>query len=504
MRAFRLPLGRRDSYDQTPWNHPFLTSENIAGFRGYSEAVWSFALAHWRERASTQLDAGFAVNMAQTMYKWARLAQAQGLSVALYPSVMDTTAINMPEWEDFDGEYPDILDGEGFRRAHPELVPSVPSRVIPMDGLGVYRAYRRFTRGDRRPLHQLMAAQHGLRHEPLMAYRGVYPYLKWASALARHDVVCIASNAIPAYLCGRPYCAFSVGGDLQIDCGRADSYGEAMGLSFNAARFLLLSNPHALGHCRRLGFTNAVYLPYAMDDDRYCPGEGRVRRLWESEHGAGVYILTTCRIDSRVKGLGREVLDALGRVASDRPQARFVFLGWGREVGALRQWIARSGSPRQFIVLPPVGKTRLIDYYRSSDLILDQLVWGYYGATALEAAAVGKPVVMRIRKEHYAPLYSGDVAPIDDAGSPSEIRERLIHYVDHPGRRIERGSELRQWLVRNHGAARTVPLLLALLTLAADRAPLPAGLESPIHRPETEDERSYHARCRRRRGRRAG
>ncbi len=46
------------------------------------------------------------------------------------------------------------------------------------------------------------------------------------------------------------------------------------------------------------------------------------------------------------------------------------------------------------------------------------------------------------------------------------------------------------------GEERTVPLLLTLLRVAADQAPLPEDLVSPLLDPESKGATDYHASCR--------
>jgi glycosyltransferase involved in cell wall biosynthesis len=483
------------SADPKPWTHPFLTAENIRRFREYSEAVWQIALDHHR-RHPEPLRAAFLVNMAQNMYKWARLATEYGWAATLYLHPLDQTALNFPQWEEFDGEYNNLFDGLGFCGSHPQLRPAVPCRSIPMDSEGLAEAYVRFINGEREDLYRQLARTPGVRHEAFFAYQGVAPYLAWVRDLITFDVIYAASSPIAAYLSGRPYCAFSVGGDLQLDCGRGDTLGAIMGLAFNGARFLMLSNPHPLAHCRRLGLGNALYLPYAMDDERYCPGTGQARNEWETRWGPGVYVLSTCRIDSSVKGNSETLSDVLASVARARPQVRFAFLAWGKDAEQLRAKVCQQGLEGQVLFLPPVGKKRLIDYYRSCDIVLDQFVYGYYGATGLEAAAVGKPVIMRLNEHHYAPLYAGDVAPVENVAALSEIQEALLRLVDNQELRQERGLRMRDWLVRNHGSRKVMPLLLALLRLTADRVPLPNDLMHPLNDPLTEAELTHHEACR--------
>jgi glycosyltransferase involved in cell wall biosynthesis len=484
----------RNSFDRTPWLHPYLSEINIKRFREYSEAVWEIAMEYASQNAKS-LKTGFVVNMNQNMYKWAKLAEENGAQSVLFLNPMDHTALNRPEWEEFDGESSNPMDATMFLRKNPNLKAKVPCLSVPMDGSQLLQAFTDFTWEDRRPLARLMAQSKGMRHEVLLGYAGFYPYYEWAKSLTEFDVLYTTGPAVAAYASGRPYCVFSFGGDLIFDAGRGDAYGEATLLSYNAARFLFLSNPHTLAYSRRLGLTNAVYLPYPMDDNRYSPGVGQARKSWETEYGKGVYVLMTSRLDAEYKGQDDAFFNALKRAAKERPVLRFVFLAWGENASDFQAKIRNSGLQEQFIILDPVGKQKLIDYYRSCDIVLDSFAFGYYGVTALEAASIGKPVIMKLRMEHYAPLYRDDVMPVFNAATPDEIVAALLLLCDDNALRLRIGNKMRQWLVRTHGEKRTVPLMLALLRLAANRVPLPDDLIHPLLDLETEEEKEYHESC---------
>lgn len=481
------------SVDETPWEHPFLGPSSVADFRAYSEAVWAFAREHNERRASLPRCA-FVVNMAQNMYKWAALCAERGAQAELFPHGWDRSAVNAPEWEEFDGTWPDPLDGDGFLAAHgAALRLRVPVQRVPLHGEAFRDAYASFARGDRRALLRLAGRHPGLQLGYLFAAPVLAPYLEWAVALQRFDVAYAASIPLAALLSGRPYLTATVGGDLIYDCGRGDAYGELMSLAFASARFCVVSNPHPLAHARRLGLSNLLHLPYPMDDHVYAPGPSALRARWEAERGEGVYVLSTARLDARWKGRDGSFLRGLLEAARQRPELRFAYVSWGEDRGAFEDRVARSGLADRFLRLEPAGKRRLLEYYRASDLVLDQLAFGYYGATALEAAAVGKPVLMRHRVDHYAPLYAGDPFPAVDVRSAEDLCEQLVELAERPERRAELGETTRAWLVRHHGRERTVPVLLALLALAADGTPLPSDLRSPLETPLSDAEREYHA-----------
>ena len=71
--------------------------------------------------------------------------------------------------------------------------------------------------------------------------------------------------------------------------------------------------------------------------------------------------------------------------------------------------------------------------YRSADIIVDQLRIGWYGVLAVEAFALGKPVVAYIRDDLWA--RHGDRLPVWNA-NPLTIKERLRELIgDLPARR---------------------------------------------------------------------
>lgn len=506
------------SIDNHPWDHPFLTPAHIKRFRDCSDKVWSYA-ASYSQRFPRTLDCAFAVNMAQNMYKWAALAQEYGANATLYLNPQDASAISRPEWEEFDGEHEDLLNGRSFVENNPGIKLRVPCLQGPNEGSELWAAYhpKRINRiklllariiGRRSPslnriilsnwtaVAALRLRSPSVRHSPLIHFQGAYPYFRWAEMLAKHDVTYIASTPFPAYASGQPYCICSVGGDLQFDCGRLGDHGRAMRAAFEGAHSIFVSNPVTLAHCRRFGLTNAVYLPYPMDTNRYSPGECTSREDWKRRFGGDVFVLTTSRIDKGVKGHSDAYFEMLMRLAGLRPEVRFIFLGWGTDAEEFRRRVTSVGLEKRVIMLSPVGKKRLIDYYRSCDIVLDQFVYGYFGATALEAAAVGKPVVMKLREEQYRPLYNEDLPPVFNASTPDEIQEHLLKLIDSYKLRVEVGKRTREWLVRNHGEQKTVPLMLALLRLAAENIRLPPDLDNPLRDALSPLELDYHQMCR--------
>ena len=144
-----------------------------------------------------------------------------------------------------------------------------------------------------------------------------------------------------------------------------------------------------------------------------------------------------------------------------------------------------------------MGKLKLIDYYRSSDVVLDQMVYGYYGATALEAASVGKPIIMKLRLEQYNALQNEDVFPVLNVENQQEMNHAILELSLNNEKCEQLGQLCREWVVRVHGEETTVPLMINLLRLAKDNVKLPQEIQdmNPIKNSLTNEEIAYHKNC---------
>lgn len=479
--------------DHTPWNHPFLTQTNLDAFRAYGECVWDFVSDYVERNPLPDLRIGLTNNLAQNLYNWGRLLSERGADVTLIPDPQDFTVLSCPEWEEYDGEWDGIFDGPKFLKSRRDTT-RIPVVRLEHSDLGSLAALDQYVHGNRLPLLAMMNAAPTVRFLELNLFYQCGGLTNLATELGNYDVLCTQSSSpIASYFSGRPYSSLYVGGDLQHDCGRGDWYGRLMHYAFGRSRFLFVGGPDGIAYSRRLGLRNAVFFPTPIDTTRYSPGEGAARARWTAQTGKEVFVLTTARIDSGVKGNGAELITTLEGVARRFPQVCFVFLKWGNDRDRLADRLEQSPQRDSFLLLSPVGKRRLIDYYRSADVVLDQFVYGYYGMTGFETAAVGKPIVINLRTQHYAPLYSGDVMPANHAANPEEIAEQLTALIPNPEYRAEQGRKMRGWALRNHNDTTNVERLHTMLMFTFRNRPLPElEVPNPLASEFTMQEHDYH------------
>jgi hypothetical protein len=100
---------------------------------------------------------------------------------------------------------------------------------------------------------------------------------------------------------------------------------------------------------------------------------------------------------------------------------------------------------------------RELRYYQSqSDVFVDMLTTGFFGATAREGMMLGKPVVCYLRPEWMDQIRRELPAYVDElpviSATPDTIREVLVDLMDHPDKRAEIGRRSREFAVKWHGS----------------------------------------------------
>jgi glycosyltransferase involved in cell wall biosynthesis len=101
--------------------------------------------------------------------------------------------------------------------------------------------------------------------------------------------------------------------------------------------------------------------------------------------------------------------------------------------------------------------------YREADLVVDQLNAGWYGVFAIEAMALGKPVVTFLHDEavHGTETAFGVRVPIVSA-TKETLHDRLRDLVADPERRRRIGAESRAYVERVHDLNKVAERLLDL------------------------------------------
>lgn len=474
--------GPRDawhSFDATPWAHPWMTGENIRRFRAFSDAWLDESVLRFRSREDAgRRSYGFVANMANNLYGRAcALSDRVHADVEMVLHPHDHQLMSQPAWEEYAGTLPEgVSTVEGAIQKGVTL-PEV-DKVFRHDVV----SWAAVQPQDLLP---------GMRFLDLQRYGDYFCYLPTLRWLQRYDALLAVQFPYLAYLSGRPYAATQMGGDIWYECSRDDLYGRLQRRSFAGASAFMVSNPWSLAFARRYGLRNMVYMPLVMDERRYAPGAPSLRTAWAADSGGDFFVLMTARLDFRYKG-SQIALRAFARLAGVRPGARLVVTGWGADRAQAGDLLQSLGIAGKVIELPVAGKKCLVEYLRSADCLVDQLSFGYYGATALEAMGCGVPVIMNLNREQYDALLPEGCPPVLQATTEDEVLGHLLDLGNSSSLRAERGRRLHAWFMRTHSGEVWAERYEAVLWGTAC-GQLPPLRHTPLHERLGPSERAYHA-----------
>ena len=110
--------------------------------------------------------------------------------------------------------------------------------------------------------------------------------------------------------------------------------------------------------------------------------------------------------------------------------------------------LVEEGYPVEIIEVTGVPSREMRHYQASADIIVDQLIYGWWGSTGVEGMALGKPVVCYLReswKQRFFEVFPDVVnLPVIEA-SPSTIYDVLRQLVENPELRVQKSLESRQF-----------------------------------------------------------
>jgi glycosyltransferase involved in cell wall biosynthesis len=200
-------------------------------------------------------------------------------------------------------------------------------------------------------------------------------------------------------------------------CTREDCHAVSPYRVANAARFVRYADRcFYLNPDLRRWLPGSVFLPYASVDPRSLePGEPRP--------DAGEVVVVHAPTDRVVKGTGH-VLAAI-------------------------QQLRDEGLAVRLDLIEGVRRTEVLRRLRDADIVVDQLMLGWYGGFAVEAMALAKPVVCHIHEETRADNPFGSELPIVRA-TPETLVERLRELVGDRAARLRIGAESRAFMERRH------------------------------------------------------
>jgi glycosyltransferase involved in cell wall biosynthesis len=459
------------SWDRTPWKHPWLESTNLENIRGYSD----YALDYLRSKVTGNEGKNyiFCGNGANNIYQRLVGLKGYGFNTELLLHPHSYHIMDQPCWEEYDGvveNFSSYRSEEDFEKLQMFIKESTTERVKVVSKIP-------------RTLSNIELNRRCSSFPQYKYFSNYYEYI------SKFSVAWCAQNPYFGYLSGIPYVVSQYGGDTWFEASRGDELGLLMRTSFRCANMFLASNPWNYAHARRLGFKNLIQLPMILDEKLYVVEKTEYRDEWKKKWGGSFFVFSSQRIDDSFKG-NAGLLNVFLSLIDCCEGIRFVLMDWGEDTDKLKKAVEKNEKLRKKIIFLKVcGKNRLKKYLNASDCYIDQFKLGNYGVGALEAMALGKPIVGRYEMLQYKALFGGE-PPMLNVSTKENIIRQIVDLYNNKELLNKTGASSRKWFLEKHSAKVHHGNYDLVMAATAEGISLPAG--NPLKKRLSVTEMRYH------------
>lgn len=125
--------------------------------------------------------------------------------------------------------------------------------------------------------------------------------------------------------------------------------------------------------------------------------------------------------------------------------------------------LVKEGHNIEFKLLENMHNSEVREWLNASDIVVDQILGGWYGSLSTEAMAMEKPALCYLDKQWFAHpyyAYAKDLPLVNT--TPENIYGNLKRLIENPKLRKEIGKKGRAYVERVHDARKVAKKLLAL------------------------------------------
>lgn len=119
--------------------------------------------------------------------------------------------------------------------------------------------------------------------------------------------------------------------------------------------------------------------------------------------------------------------------------------------------ILKKKYPINFILVEKMTQIEAFEQYKKADIIIDQIIGGTYGVFAIEAMALGKPVITYITDEMKQNLPAE--LPIVSA-NPDDLEEVLEELIQNENKRVSLGNHGVEYVRKYHDCDKNAKILV--------------------------------------------
>jgi hypothetical protein len=271
---------------------------------------------------------------------------------------------------------------------------------------------------------------------------------------ARYDIVQAYGTdpILPMIASKTPYVAFEHG-TLRTFIRDDNPTHRLVALAYRMADHVFVSNGDCLEHAEWLECRSITPVIHPVDVTQHRRVDHREVARLKQLYDADIILFCPLRHDWDIKGTDVH-LRALPLIRrSVKGRVAFVTTPWGAQIAESRQLIEEMGCSDMVRWLEkPLSRLEMIAHLHLADVVMDQIALPHFGATAPQALAAGRPVIMSYKPESTDWIVS-EPAPILPAFTPEEVGSAVLTALD-PDWRAAFTPRCARWVDEQHSVVR--------------------------------------------------
>jgi glycosyltransferase involved in cell wall biosynthesis len=255
--------------------------------------------------------------------------------------------------------------------------------------------------------------------------------------------------AMYAQFSGRPYVVYDAGWIRYFPFG-ASFRDKLARRGYKKAKKIILTNPDTYKIFDELPYLKKekiFFVPFAIDPEKYKPSiNDNLRNSYVSKDE----ILFFCPSRQIWKEKGNDkLIRSYAKFVNKFTKSKLIMVSWSIDDNRSKDLVKKLDIQDKVIWIEPVPKNKLIEYYNTADIVLDQFILGSWGTSTPEAMACAKPVLMYYKKEYIIRAF-GEEPPILNSFSEEEIYQNMMKLATDKKFREDIGAKSREWIIKTH------------------------------------------------------
>ncbi len=238
--------------------------------------------------------------------------------------------------------------------------------------------------------------------------------------MRKYDLISAATELpIFALFSFKPYVAVATGSDLTILAQSHSLKGILLRLAYKRAKIVVYNLPSHMMYAKKIKLKKSIFIPLFRDFSKI-----KKNRISQKSEQKKFVIFHPTHQDWEIKK-NNIFLEAFDKISKKYDNVSLVIINHGKDAKKSIEMINKLNLGDKCEILPhTLNQNKLLENYRTCDIVVDQFGVGAFGFIGLEVICQGIPLICYIEKDVYKTMY-GESPPILSGKTSDEIFEML-------------------------------------------------------------------------------